>query len=148
MAKLRFRSNIGRLAFRTTPSSNEVDARAAMNNVAQNFQKLVNHIEGITPQVLYDSLVPTFHKSQVLCPTDTGKMKASGYLELVEFRGTPTVQIGYGRGNNPPYTAAVHENLEWRHKAPTRAKWLQVALTEDDGAIQLKIVNDLKRVFE
>lgn len=122
------------------------DARASMAAVLANYNKFVRHVENVTPEILYAALEPTFQKSQEYCPTDTGAMKGSGYLEITAERGKPSVQIGYGFGGHPEYTATVHENLEYNHKAPTRAKWLQVALEEDEHQIQARIVSALRSV--
>lgn len=123
------------------------DARAAMSAVINNYNRLIRHIERVTPEILLESLKPTFEKSQEYCPIDTGAMKESGYLEIVQQGDRPVVQMGYGFGGNPPYTATVHENLEWKHKAPTRAKWLQVAIEEDEGEIRGRILTNLRSIF-
>lgn len=123
------------------------DASASMRGIINNYNKLIRHIEDVTPEILLDALKPTFEKSQEYCPVDTGAMKESGYLEIVEYRRRPTVQIGYGFGGVPPYTATVHENLEWRHEEPTRAKWLQVALDEDASEIEERVINGLRGIF-
>lgn len=136
MASLRFKPFVGR---RDRPGS--------FAPIIANYIDLVEHLEGITPEILMDALEPTFEISQEYCPEDTGRLKDSGYLEITEFRGRPSVEIGYGRGGEPPYAATVHENMEWRHKAPTRAKWLQVALTEDEQNIQARLAYDYRRVF-
>lgn len=128
-------------------AQSQYDARASMAAVIANYQKLVDSLEGVTPDILLDALQPTFEKSQEYCPVDTGRLRDSGYLEITSFRGTPTVEIGYGLGGEPPYTVNVHENLEWRHKYPTRAKWLEVALLEDDAAIQQRIVDAYQEMF-
>lgn len=142
MAK--FHAFAGRQTFRGS-KANAVSAKASMAGVIRNYQKVVNNLEGVTPEVLYEALEPTFAKSQVYCPKDTGKLVKSGYLEIVSFRGKPRVEMGYGKNGEPDYAAAVHENLEWRHKSPTRAKWLQAALGEDRIAIQNRIIAGLKR---
>lgn len=148
---LRFTAHVGpRRTHSTYSDAYKQDirgTRASMRNIIRNYSKLCRHLEEISPDVLYNALEPTFEKSKVYCPKDTGKLVASGYLEITQFRGIPTVQIGYGKGGNPSYAAAVHENLEWRHKSPTRAKWLQVALAEDEGAIQSRIVSQYRQVF-
>lgn len=147
---LRFNANIGtkRLSSKMTFSQAEYtrSARSDMQRIINNYRKLVAHIEDVTPEILYSALQPTFQLSKVYCPEDTGRMVASGYLEITQFRGVPTVEIGYGRGSEPPYTAAVHENMEWKHKSPTRAKWLQHALGEDASAIQDRIVNGYETI--
>lgn len=120
------------------------DARAGFASIIKNYMRFVRNVEEMTPQVLYDALEPTFELSQEYCPVDTGAMLESGYLEITEFRGKPKVEMGYGAGGYPEYTAQVHENMEWRHDAPTRAKWLQVALEQDYPNIQARIVAGLK----
>jgi hypothetical protein len=128
----RFYASIGR-------KRGQNDARADMNAVIRNYRRLVEHLQDVSPDVLYEALEPAFELSQEYCPVSTGTMRASGYLEKTTFRGIPTVEIGYGRGGVPEYTVAVHENLEWKHDDPTRAKWLQVALSESAHDIQDRI---------
>lgn len=128
-------------------ATDNLNARNAMNQVVKRYKKLIDQLEIATPNILYAALEPTFEKSQDYCPQDTGRLVASGYLEIVEFRGKPTVQIGYGKGGDPEYAVTVHENLEWRHKAPTRAKWLQVALAEDANDIERRIVSAYQGMF-
>lgn len=119
-------------------------ARRGMQGIIKEYQKFVDTVEAATPQILYEALLPAFELSKEYCPKDTGAMVASGYLEITTFRGRPTVQIGYGRGGTPSYTARVHENMEWKHEYPTRAKWLQVALAESRERIQNGIIAGLK----
>lgn len=123
------------------------DATAQMRGVLNNYKRLIRHIEEATPEILLESLEPTFELSQEYCPKDTGALVDSGYLEIVQEGRKPTVQIGYGRGGSPPYTVRVHENLEWRHKSPTKAKWLQAALEEDEKAIQGRIIRSYAGIF-
>lgn len=119
-------------------------AREGMNQVVDNYRRLCEHMEKVSPEVLYQALEPAFELSKEYCPVDTGSMLASGYLEITEFRGTPTVEIGYGKGGKPEYTTTVHENLEYKHKDPTRAKWLQTALAEYAQDIQDRINREYK----
>ena len=118
--------------------------RASMQQIIDNYQDFVDSVEEVTPQVLMNSLEPTFQKSQNYCPVDSGKMKASGYLIDTTFRGHPRVELGYGKNGEPDYTARQHEDLEFRHKAPTRAKWLQSALEEDAQDVQQRIIDGMK----
>lgn len=149
--RVRLKAVVGRKVLRGSFSGDyrqsQMNVRASMAQVISNYQKLVDALGDSTPEILLEALEPTFEKSQEYCPEDTGRLKSSGYLEITQFRGTPTVEIGYGRGGQPEYTVAVHENLEWRHKAPTRAKWLEVALTEDDKEIEQRIASAYKEMF-
>lgn len=141
-------ANIGRRRLTAGISvSEQLDtrsARASMAQIIRNYRKFVQNVEKATPEVILAALEPTFELSQEYCPVDTGAMVASGYLEITNFRGKPRVEIGYGKGGNPEYTAKVHENMEYNHKAPTRAKWLQIALEQDANNIQDRIVALMK----
>lgn len=143
-----FQASIGRrrlaAGIEASVKTDTRSARASMSAIIRNYRKFVNNVERAMPDVLYNALVPTFEKSLEYCPKDTGAMADSGYLEKTDFRGKPRVEIGYGAGGIPEYTAKVHENMEYRHKAPTRAKWLQVALEEDSNEVQQRIVQQLK----
>jgi hypothetical protein len=151
MANLRFNARVGpaRVGSRTSEDfhASVHNVRRDMQGVINRYRRLINHIETVSPDILLEALEPTFEQSKTYCPKDTGALVNSGYLEITQFRGVPTVEIGYGRGGNPSYAVNVHENLEWRHKYPTRAKWLQVALTEDEANIQNRIVNAYRTVF-
>lgn len=127
--------------------SYDASSRDAFQPIIKNFKKVVKNLEDVTPEVLLYALRPTFEKSQEYCPVDKGTLLRSGFLEENTFRGKPRVSMGYGRGGVPPYAAAVHENLEWQHKYPTRAKWLQVAIDEDASDIQARIVERYRRFF-
>lgn len=61
-----------------------------------------------------------FELSQLWCPVDTGALRSSG--KIVE-NSLGTYSIKY----STPYAVHVHEIMENRHKAPTRAKWLEDA---------------------
>ncbi len=133
--------------FRAHVSGSRTSATSGMRGVLRNYERLIGHMEMATPEILMEAMEPTFDKSQDYCPEDTGELRESGYLEITQFRKQPRVEIGYGRGGEPEYAVAVHENLEWRHKAPTRAKWLQIAVEEDAQAIQGRIIRQYTGMF-
>lgn len=105
---------------------------------------LLKSIEEQSVPVMVNALQPTFEKSQLYCPVDTGALLASGYLEATSYRQNPRVEIGYARGGQPSYAVVVHENLSFYHKAPTRAKWLQAAMLEDLPAIFTRLGQEYK----
>lgn len=143
-----FNAVVGRK--RIAPSLNaytrsaQLNVRAQMSSVINNYRKFISQVEEAMPDVLYEALQPTYELSQEYVPYDTGALADSGYLEITNFRGKPRVEIGYGLGGVPPYAVRVHETMEFRHEAPTRAKWLQVALEEDAPNVQKRIVDALK----
>lgn len=149
----RFTARVGKASIRGSFASTAQgyatrSAREGMSAILKNYQQLIDHIEGSTPLVLLNALQPTFEKSQEYCPVDKGDLKASGFLEIRESNsGRIRVEMGYAKGGDPYYAVDVHENLEWKHKPPTRAKWLQIALEEDASAIQARIVNAYREMF-
>lgn len=132
--------------FRAHVSGSRTSATRRMAGIIRNYRDLIDHVEQGTPAVLLEAMEPTFEKSKDYCPKDTGDLVNSGYMKVSKYRG-PRVEIGYGKGGDPEYAVAVHENLEWRHKAPTRAKWLQVALEEDSDRLQSRIIGAYARMF-
>lgn len=118
-----------------------------VNGIVSRYQEFVRRVLAVGPRATKIALMPTFAKSKIYCPKKTGALVFSGYLEIVGrmahvFGGiTPVVEMGYGKGNYPPYTMIVHETLEYYHKPPTRAKWLQVALQEDQSKILPRIAS-------
>lgn len=100
---------------------------------------ILDQFEDATPEIIVEALEPTFEKSKVYCPKDTGELVASGYLEIVRKGQSPYVEMGYGKGGKPRYAPYVHEMLNLKHAAPTRAKWLQHAVQEDLGVIATRL---------
>lgn len=145
----RFRSVVGAKRITRTTGLSEAAwtsyARDSMQSVIKNFQALCKHMEVESTEVLLEALQPAFDLSQVYVPKLTGELKKSGYLQVFAFRGRPTVEIGYGKGGEPEYAAAVHENLRWRHKTPTQAKFLERALEETESEIQARIVDGYRK---
>ena len=140
MAVTPFRLSVGRKRVTSAVVPGEAgyirSINAQLTQLQRNLAKFVEHIEGQTPEILVEALRPTFEKSKRYTPKDTGRLVQSGYLEVRDRAQGPVVEMGYGRGGDPPYTVFVHERLDLKHKSPTRAKFLQEALQEDAGKIQ------------
>jgi hypothetical protein len=120
-------------------------ARSQMQNVVNNMNRFVAHMGDQMPEILREALEPTFDKSQRYVPIDTGVLKDSGYLVVVKRPSGAAAEIGYSKDGHPYYGIFVHENLEAHHKSPTRAKFLQAALEEDESAIQRRILDAVKQ---
>lgn len=121
------------------------NARRGMQNVVNNITRFVAHMGDQMPEILREALQPTFDKSQRYVPIDTGVLKDSGYLAVVKRFNGAVAEIGYSKGGRPYYGVFVHENLEAHHRSPTRAKFLQAALEEDESAIQRRILDAVKK---
>lgn len=144
-----FRSRVGtqRITSGTRASQAEFtrSLRENMRQIEKNLKLFIDSVERMTPEILYEALRPTFDKSQRYCPKDTGDLRRSGYLEVKQTARGGMVEIGYGRGGQPFYAVYVHERTDISHKSPTRAKFLQSALEEDEPEIQKRIVQGYKR---
>lgn len=118
---------------------------AGMQEITKNLLYCLDQFEGATPEIMYDALKPTFDKTQVRVPYKSGELKASGYLEIVGWRGTPQVQMGYAKGGHPDYAAYVHEMVEIPHTAPTSAKFVEAPVNEDIGNIIDRLADGYRR---
>lgn len=130
-----FRLHLGRQNIRASENSSSAELGRALNSSLQAITSevagFVAHMKDVTPDILVEALEPTFGKALEYCPVgETGRLRASGYLEVERYRDLPVAVMGFGRGGNPEYTVYVHE-IPATHAPPTQAKWLQNALDED-----------------
>lgn len=147
---VKFKPNVGRAQYRgNVAMSSAADfgsqIKAQMDNIVANFKGMCDSIDSQSADILVEALQPTFDKSQDIVPVGkTGRLKDSGYLESRRVRGTSQVEIGYGKGGEPPYAVFVHENLNAMHTPPTQAKFLQQPLEEDAEDIKQRILDGIK----
>lgn len=130
----RFRPRMGRVQFRGSFADSSYAAlgaqfRESLEAILGNLDDFIAHMDDVSPDILVEALEPIFEKSQEYVPVDTGDLKSSGYLQARGYRGGARAEIGYGRGGHPDYAIFVHE-MPYTHAAPTRAKFLQVAIDE------------------
>jgi hypothetical protein len=145
--RLRVKANIGksRGAAGRFHASHTAAAQRSAKAITDEILRIFDQFEEASEEIMLEALEPTMALADSYCPVDTGAMLASGYLEVTTFRGKPRVEIGYGKGGVPDYTAYVHENMEMSHDPPTRAKWLQAAVMEDLGGIYSRLGAGYKR---
>lgn len=143
-----FKPTLGKQRFpytdRTTEEGFTSSVRAQMQHIIKEFKRWNLHMDNEGAQILKDALAPTFQKTQIEVPKDTLALKNSGYLIVKKFRGKTQVEMGYGKGGHPNYAAIVHEKLEYAHKSPTKAKYLEGPILADFGAIQSRIARGYK----
>lgn len=137
------------------PSLRSYHRQALSGQISQltdQIQRWSQHVTVNADRVLYDALLPTFHKSQVYAPKDTQLLVNSGRLDVEPAktaggsRRSATASISYGGRGVPFYAVYVHEILSYRHDPPTRAKFLESALREDMDKIRDRMVNGLRKV--
>lgn len=114
--------------------------RAQMAVIKQNLLKVIDYVDNITPDALVYGLKPIYDESQRLVPVDTGKLKASGFLETRKTARGASAVLGYGRYGRPNYAAYVHERLDLRHASPTQAKFLEAAVANRIDDFRRRIV--------
>lgn len=146
---VQFRARVGRVRTPTSDTSSRGDferqVRAQFKDVMKELQRWIEHMEVESAAVLEEALRPTFEKSQMYVPEDTGLLKSSGYLETTQTSQGARVEIGYSRNGIAAYGVFVHEIVEYEHEPPTRAKFLQAALEEDNDDIQDRIVEGMRK---
>src|SRR5436190_2080674 len=121
------------------------EMRESIKEVTDNLLAVLQGFIDESPKVMLEAMKPTFLISQRLCPIKTGKLRASGYLEITGFRGNARVEIGYAKGGNPWYAPIVHENLEAFHEPPTQAKFLEDAINQDEQNILARIAEGYEK---
>jgi hypothetical protein len=122
------------------------DVVAQFKAIERNFTSFVNHVRNVTPLIMIEALQPTYKKSHVYVPKDTGALDSSGYLEVTNTGRNPRVEMGYGKGGKPNYAVIVHEKVEYLHAEPTRAKYLQTAMLEDINEIRIRLITNFRRL--
>ena len=95
-------------------------------------------------QAINDVMSVVFSQSQQLVPVDTGMLRASGTFTHPPLGSgkPPQAEITYG-GGAVDYAVYVHEDLGAKHKAPTRAKFLEVPFVHNLGTLRSHIQNKL-----
>lgn len=130
MARISFPIGYQRIPASTRPSQASYTRaiRSQMEQIIKNAQAVIAAIEGDSIDALKYALEPIYDESQILVPVDTGRLKASGFIEARKTGRGVTGAVGYGKGGDPYYAVYVHEHLELRHEAPTQAKFLEEAV--------------------
>lgn len=118
-------------------------SQGAFKELADLFRDYVAELEAFLPQDLAGALEPTMELSLGYCPVDTGELYDSAYLAVESYRGGARVEMGYGRGGQPDYAIFVHE-MPYKHAAPTRDKFLEVAIDEDYFNIVQRVSNNIR----
>lgn len=145
---IRLKAPVGLRRIPVTTRSSQAAAtratRAQMKGVLKNLEDAVQQIKKLTPQALRAGLEVIYDQSQIYVPRATGRLAASGEMEVSKFGDRIIGTISYGKGGNPQYAVFVHEMIEVYHEPPTRAKFLQTAIDERTPDAIEKIVEFLK----
>lgn len=128
---------VGKVNVRTVGYPSEASYVRQVNQGLKQLEKslidVLDQFMNVTPEVMLDAMRPIYDLSQEYVPVRDGKLKNSGYLEVVERGSRPYVEFGYAKGGRPDYAVYVHEMIEIPHKAPTRAKYAEQAVNDAVG---------------
>jgi len=116
-------------------------------NAEEKILGILDFIEGVTPDAIMYGLQPAYALSQELVPVHTGKLKASGFLEVIGSGSKKQVVIGYAKGNNPYYGLFVHEMTDIYHSHGTQAKFLSDAIDITEGKIEERIEYAMRKAL-
>lgn len=144
---VRFRVGRQRLSKTVRPSEANYtrQIRSQMKHIEDTITRLVSAIEGLTPEALEYAVQPIFDKSQHYVPVDTQALKNSGFIEAeVTSKGGRAV-VAYGKGGKPEYAVFVHEMVDYKHDAPTQAKFLEQAANEHMGEVPGRAAEFIRR---
>jgi hypothetical protein len=108
----------------------------SFREITSSYRWFTDKMEGVTAAAVVEALEPTKDKAVSYTPVKTGALAASVYLEEMQFRKGARAELGFAKGGDPEYAIIVHE-MDYSHAAPTSKKFLQRALEEMGGTVQL-----------
>jgi len=100
-------------------------------------------------QSLYREGALAFAESQQEVPVDKGMLRDSGQAFGIQLKESPNeivVTLGYG-GVAAPYALIVHEDLNARHNAPTKAKYLEDPVKRRVAGMSSRIVDSIDKAL-
>lgn len=119
-----------------------------MADIIRKYEQLLRQFKASTPAACEAALKPIFKRAQYLVPEDTGALWESGKLTSgVNAKGVAYANITFGN-EEAWYAALVHEFTWLHHEAPTRSKYLQVAMEEGLDAVMDTLAAEYKKAFK
>lgn len=83
--------------------------------------------------------------AKAITPVDTGVLKQSGHVTMPTISGNSvSVTLGFG-GAASAYAEIQHEELSFKHKPPTQAKFLEGPLLKAAQTMGQRIAQDLQK---
>ena len=100
--------------------TNEVTARAGIENITRDINAELRKIEGLTMEGLYVGALKVNALSKKRVPVEHGELRNSAYIRRDDKQ--KTIEVGF----SAPHAVHVHENLEQKWKGRPRASGLGV----------------------
>lgn len=136
-----------------TPHTGYATSRSLFDQARQGMGPIISRVNGfmnwlgsdVVPDVMVEAMEPTMDLSDHYAPKDTMTMVNSRYNEKRGRNGSESVEFGYNRNGEAPYTIFVHESPQVYHAPPTQHKFLQRALDEETPELIGRIAAGIKR---
>lgn len=107
-------------------------------------EKAVAKIRDAAQGALYQFGESVMTEAKVLCPVDTGNLRASGHVQAPRIEnGDILVTLGFG-GPAASYAIVVHEDLTARHTTG-QAKYLELPLLQNAPKLKGFVAAAIKR---
>lgn len=143
--------SIGRVRVTKAASPSEAyyiqSIRQQMSAISTRLHRVVQHIDKVTPEATKFGLQAIYDESQKLVPVDTGRLKASAFIETRKTARGAEAFLGYGKAGDPPYAGIVHERMDFYHQPPTQAKFLEEAVFRRIQDFRRRVEGYMKGLF-
>jgi hypothetical protein len=97
----------------------------------------------LLPNVTMDALAREgeflLAESKKECPHDTGALRNSGYADRQGW----SIEVGYSQA----YALRQHEEMSYRHKPPTKAKYLEDPFDRNAPFIHMRVAQSVRRAL-
>ncbi len=104
--------------------------REQMQSAEFRLTRLINKINGVTPDALEYGMQPIFNQAKIYTPVDTGELILSSDLISEQTPKGATAKVVYAADGHPKYAVFTHEMTGFKHDPPTRSKFLEAAFYE------------------
>jgi len=94
--------------------------------------------------IMYREAQKIMNESVKICPVDTGRLRASRRVAIIEGPGEIKAELSY----NTEYALRVHEDLEAYHRPPTQAKFLEMPVRRNIPTIRKNLERKIKEVLD
>ena len=113
------------------------------------FPEKARQIDKLLQRTFDEVMEKVYNESQVLVPVKTGALKRSGKVvkRPIGASGMPESSVTYGNGS-VDYAIVVHEDLQVTHADPTRAKYLEIPLVENEKLLLHLVSVRLQKLLE
>ena len=121
------------------------DADKALAQASRNLEVVLDWVRDLNQEALVQVAEAIKKDAQALTPVDTGKLRASAFVDSEQTPQGPRAVVGFApQGQGPDYAVFVHENRQACHAAPTQAGFLLAAWQKWEGRIAALVARKIR----